>query len=225
MQHHRSLTTLLAIALTTLLTMPAQSQEASRYERLIASPGTAKTVKSFGLGMLAMPDSRDILEPRFTEIWWANNPDVDMNLAQREISLAQFSAQIDAIVDAVGRHKIERLELAGWSSVGTVRNMDLYYAADTPSGPVMFRVTMAMSEGESPWLHGIEVFEGFEESREATRQIMYHPTKRVASMRKPEPKEQPEDGADGEEEPEEEIDVEEVSDAAPSQERGGESAS
>ena len=183
----------LLIALT--VAPGAFSEDASRYEELVQSPGAAKTIQNFALLVLATPVNREVVEEKLKPIWWANNPMLKMDAAERKLAMSELTVQLDAVEKAVVRHEISRLELAGFSLVGTQRCMDFYYAADTARGPVVFRLSVSFENAPRPSLHGITVIQGFEKVRQAEAEIQHRAGKRVASYTaEPKGKEQDEPG-------------------------------
>ena len=90
--------------------------------------------------------------------------------------------QLGRFERAVMRHDIRRLYLAGINRIGTKRNLDLFLAADTAHGPVIFCVSVTLGNKTQAALHEVKTFEGWDEAREADAQIQFHPGDSVASV-------------------------------------------
>lgn len=163
------------------LSVPASAEEPSRYEELMASPGAAKTVQDFALVILATPLRRGQIEAQMRPVWWANHPNINMNDADRTLAMSEFVNQFDEVERVVGGHQLRKLDLIGFSKVGTQRNLELYYAADSKRGPILFRLSLSFNEEGQPTLHGIGVFVGFDAVRDEVVHLQHHAGKRVAS--------------------------------------------
>lgn len=161
---------------------PASAQQQqSRYEELMASEGAAATVRSFAMMVLAMPLQRANIEARMRPLWWASNPELVLSDAEYELAMSDLVTQCDEVERVAGKHKLRKISLAGFSIIGTQRNLDLYYAADSNAGPILFRLSVSFMEGQMQRLHGLAVFEGFDAARDAADKIQHHSGKRVAS--------------------------------------------
>lgn len=175
------LSSLCIVVLLAGLSSPASAEEASRYEELMASPGAAGTVQNLALVVLAAPLRRAEVDAEMRPMWWANDPGLHLNDAERTLAMSEFKNQFDDVEKAVDRHGLLKLDFVGFSKIGTQRNLEFYYGADSKRGPIIFRLSLSFSDQGRPTLHGIRVFEGFDDARDAVAHIQHHAGKRVAS--------------------------------------------
>lgn len=174
---------LVTTGLVALLTTLAVAQTGSRYQELLAAPGTSMTVRSLGLAMLALPLERQHMEQQLMAVWWANNPQLDLGETPRELEIAKLRRQLDRVESVVRQYKLSELSLCGFTQIGTVKNIDLYYAANSNAGPILFRASVAFHDGAAgARLHEIRIYEGFEEARQAVAQISEFAAKEVATI-------------------------------------------
>lgn len=159
----------------------AEDQAPLPYDQLMASPGAVSTVRSFALLVLATPHQRANIETRVRSIWWASNPELELGDAEYELAMSELVTQFDDVERVAGKHKLRKLDLMGFSRVGTRRSLDLYYAADSNVGPILFRLSVSFREGQQPLLHEVKVFEGFKAARTALEQVQFFAGNRVAS--------------------------------------------
>ncbi len=164
------------------LAVPVTAEDSTRYERLLQAPIASSTVFSYANALLVLPQERDSIEEQLSQRWWANNQELSMQAAQRTLLASEFKHQLDEAEQAVRKHEIRRLVLAGFTQVGTVQNLDLYYAGSSLSGPIIFRVSIAFRPDAEPLLFGIRVFAGFEEARDAIAAIQHLAGDRTASI-------------------------------------------
>ncbi len=153
----------------------------NRYGELLTSEATAKTVKSLGMAIVALPHQHDAMTAQIERYFWTRQADVKLEESVREVEEAKLRRQLEAVETLVKKHDLRRLELAGFTPVGTLRNLDLYYAADTPQGPVVIRVSVSLLEA-APRVFEFRLFEGWQQARSGTRQIEHKPGKAVASV-------------------------------------------
>lgn len=194
MTHRTALLTCLALFMLIVAT-PAPAQ-ASRYEELMASPGAAKTVQDIALVILATPLRRDKIDEKMGAIWWANNPTLRLDAAERNMAMSDLKNQLDVVEEVAGREKLRKLDFVGFSKVGTQRNLEFYYASDSARGPIVFRLSLSFGDDGKVTLHGVKVFEGFDASRGAVAEIQHHAGQRVASYTIDPDKKDDEDGGD-----------------------------
>ncbi|MGB0769054.1 MAG: hypothetical protein ACPGYV_15265, partial [Phycisphaeraceae bacterium] len=74
------------------------------------------------------------------------------------------------------------LNFAGFTTLGTINSVELYYAADTMKGPVMFRMSIMFRQEAGPLLYAIDVFQGFAKVREIYQEIDFPPGENIASV-------------------------------------------
>jgi len=187
-------------ALITCLAMSAPfaaGDEKSRYDELIKSPGPLKTIRSLGLMIMAIPNEYEKVYPQIESSWWAKQPEVKMDDAVRKQEISRLQNQLKDIITTVVKHKIRRLHFIGFSQIGTIDQLDLFYAAETPSGPVIFRASVSTINNKPARLHELTVFKGWKESRRAIAQIHHKSGKTTLTMTL-QPKEKPEDDKDRE---------------------------
>jgi hypothetical protein len=96
-----------------------------------------------------------------------------MDEGMRKIEITKLHNQLKSIAVAVGKHKIEELTFIGFSQIGSINYIDLYYAADTPSGPVIFRASVFAPGNKHHLTHEFAVFEGWKQARQAVTQIQH----------------------------------------------------
>lgn len=171
-----------SFALLIVCTSLASKAEESRYDEMLKSASIVNTVKSLGTAFLALPTEREQLEPQLASVWWANNPVLGVGEARRDIEMARFKQQLDGVQDMVVEHRISRLILAGATPYGTVNNLDLFFVAETYSGPMAIRVSVYFSRDRGPFLFAIDSFKGFSDCREVLREIKHPAGKQVFSV-------------------------------------------
>lgn len=160
----------------------AFADDGSAYDRMVKAPAMTTTMKSLSTLIMASPYNGEKVEQEVWRFWWANQPDVDIVEETQNLAAAQMRRQIAAFRKAVLRHKITRLHLTGINMVGTKRNLDLFLAAETAQGPVIFRASVTFREKGKASLHEVKTFEGWDEAREADSQIQFHPGESVYSV-------------------------------------------
>ena len=159
----------------------ADGDSAGRYEQMLASPAHTQTIRSLALLMMSLPIEREVVAPQLQQYAWFNFADAGLSESVQAVERARLEQQLDAIEEAVGDYGIRRLVLAGVTEVGTVQNLDLYFAAATSHGPVMVRASVWFKEGD-PRLFGFEVFEGWDECRPAAAEIQHRAGDQVVSV-------------------------------------------
>lgn len=170
---------LLILALTAT---HAVADTENRYQEMLQSEAHAQTVRSLGFLMLALPHERETVYPQFERYFWINQVDVEISDSVRELEASRLADQVDDVEAIVEERNIDRLELAGFTQVGTIRNLDLFYAADSASGPVMIRASIAFIEDGPPRFHSLRLFTGWDEVRTATGTIQHKADRQTASV-------------------------------------------
>lgn len=177
-----SVSKFLVLAVVLCVSAPAYAEEASFYDRLMSGKTVPTAVKNLALFIFVTPTQREVVDASLKPVWWANHPGLEMGDAEKKRAMGLYKTQFDALGKAVGKYKIRSMKLAGFTQIGTMRNLDLYYAADSAKGPIIFRVSVSFDKNPKPWLHEVKVYEGFKPAREAIAQIQHLPTTRVASF-------------------------------------------
>jgi hypothetical protein len=172
---------LVALLIACLMSSVVFAEGQNRYDEMLQSESHADTVRSIGLGMLAMPYERAVIHPQLTKALWVNSPEVEADETERKAALVRFEKQVEAVQKVVEQYEIRRLELVGFTNVGTVRNLDLYYAANTDHGPVIIRVSVFMTP-KGARLFDFVIFEGWDAARDAFDSIRHHAVGRVAAV-------------------------------------------
>lgn len=160
----------------------ASADDGEAYDRMVKAPALTTTMKSLSMMIMASPYNGEKIEAEVWRFWWANQPGVDITEETQNLAAAQMRRQIATFRRTVLRHDIRQLYLAGINRIGTKRNLDLFLAAETKQGPVIFRVSVTLGDKSQASLHEVKTFEGWEEAREADAQIQFHPGDSVASV-------------------------------------------
>lgn len=144
----------------------AEGESVSHYEELMKSKAYTDSIRTLGLTILALPYEREDLEPQIAQYAWYNQVDAGQDETDRELAASDMRRQLDAVSRVVEKYGIGIVKLIGVSHVGNVNNVDLYYAANTPHGPVIFRVSAYFDPKDPPRLFSLAVFEGWKECRD-----------------------------------------------------------
>jgi hypothetical protein len=179
---------LAGITCFTLMTPPAHAEQNTRYEEMVESPAHSQTIRSFGMMFLAAPTEFEHMYRQLEAIWWAKQPEVEMNDEMREMQISKLRIQLKEIARVVSKHKITRMQFAGYTQIGSMQNLDLYFSANTPSGPIIIRASMSSSIGKKHRLHEFVVYDGWKESRQAVKQIQEKAGKTVVEITYKKPK-------------------------------------
>ncbi len=155
----------------------AAGESESRYAELLQIKSHTMSLRSLGMAILAMPYEGDNLVPQMIEQAWFNHPDAEMDEADRELAASYLRDQLETVANVVAKYNIRELSLIGISFVGSLNNVDYYFAADTAHGPVIFRTTGYFDPNAAPRLFAFKVFEGWEECREIMSSIEHRPGK------------------------------------------------
>ena len=159
----------------------AAGEAESRYEQMLESPAHTQTIRSLALLMMSLPAERETVAPQIQQYAWFTFADAGLSESVKAVEQARLEKQLDDIEEVVADYGIREFVLTGFTEVGTVKNVDLYFAAETSNGPVVVRVSVYFKD-EGPRLFGFEVFEGWEESRAATAGILHRPGQAVVSV-------------------------------------------
>ena len=170
------------VFLPMLVALPTMAADNSRYEEMMRAPATSSTVLTYANALLVLPTERKSLEVQLQQRWWANSPELSLDSSQRKIEAATLRSQLDAAEKAVEKHALRELILMGFTQVGTAQNLEFYYASNSHSGPVIFRVSVVFREDKYPLLFGIHVYEGFDQAREVIPQVQYFAGSRIARI-------------------------------------------
>jgi len=162
--------------------LPVQAQESSEYVDFIRAEATFDTMRSYAMVPLALPFERELLQPQLQQVWWANNPELALKEQRREISNSEFVNHLDRIDQLAEKYRIRKIEFSGFTPIGSNQDLDLYFKARTDIGPIMYRFSVSFRDEGRPLLHGIKVFEGFDASRQAIRDVRIVAGDRVASF-------------------------------------------
>ena len=159
----------------------AAGEAAGRYAEMLESPAHTQTIRSLALLMMSLPIERETVAPQIQQYAWFTFADAGLSESVKAVEQARLDKQLDDIEEVVADYGIREFVLTGFTEVGTVKNVDLYFAAETSNGPVVVRVSVYFKD-EGPRLFGFEVFEGWEESRAATAGILHRPGQAVVSV-------------------------------------------
>ncbi len=159
----------------------AQGESGRRYEQVITFGPLKDSVRILGLMMLALAHERENIEPQLEDYAWYKHPDVELTESAKELEAVAFYRQIAVVAQVVEKYDIRELGVAGFTCVGLPDNLDLYYAGRTAHGPVIIRISICLFE-DGPRLFGMEVFEGWQASREAIAAIDYRAGDRMVSI-------------------------------------------
>jgi len=151
----------------------AEGESVSRYEELMKSKAYTDSIRTLGLTILALPYEREDLEPQIAQYAWYNQADAGLDEADRELAASDMRCQLDAVSRVVEKYGIGIVKLIGITHVGNINNIDLYYAADTPHGPVIFRVSVYFDPADPPRLFSLAVFEGWKECRDVMPSVQH----------------------------------------------------
>ena len=176
-----SLSRMCLMAALALGSASVAGESQSRYGDLLKAEGTAKTVKTLAMVIVSLPHERENTMSKIEPFFWTRQADVRLADAVREVEEAKLRRQLEAVEKLVKKYDIRTLELAGFTMIGTLRNLDLYYAADTPQGPVLIRVSVSLLEA-GPRVFEFRVYEGWEQARAAAREIEHKADKEVVSV-------------------------------------------
>jgi len=172
---------LASLALAVVMPGIAAGETGTRYDDMLKSEAHAQTIRSLAMLMLALPHERETVIPQLEQYAWFNQTDAGLTKSVKELEEARLTKQLDSVEKLVEKYGIRRFALAGFTSVGTIENLDLYFAANTAQGPVVVRISIYFAE-EGPRLFGFEVFEGWQEVRTATAGIEHRPGQAVVAV-------------------------------------------
>ena len=157
----------------------AEGESESRYDEVIKSKAHMDTILSLGVIMLALPHEREGIDPQVAQLAWYNHADAGLDERGKEIAAADMKLQLDTVSEVVEQHGLRRLSLIGLSYVGDLNNLDLYYAANTAYGPVIFRVSTYFDPAGPPRLFSLAVFKGWQACRNIMPRIEQRAGKKV----------------------------------------------
>jgi len=170
------------VCLCALFAFAAKAEEQTRYDQFLQSTGPAATVRTMGLFILASAHEPENVQTQIARFWWSNNPELELSEAQRDLASAAFRKQFETVKRVVQEAGFSSLSFAGFTQFGTINSVEIYYAADSATGPVVFRVSITFRDDAGPLLHDISIFRGFEQAREAIGEIQFVAGKNIASV-------------------------------------------
>lgn len=182
----------LIIALAVLLGAPAPGPAAAAaaadggqtLDDFLESPERARDVKLLGLVIVSQTDP-EVAESNTTELrrsYWAARPGAGLSAEAAEAELARWDAAWDDVVEVVRQRKITTISFAGIDDVLLKKSQDWYYAAITPRGPVLIRLSVQFNLEGPMTLHGVRVWTKWDEVKAVTAAIHLKPGTKVASV-------------------------------------------
>ncbi|MEX2212700.1 MAG: hypothetical protein WD768_01145 [Phycisphaeraceae bacterium] len=169
------------------------ADDSSRYEDLVQSQEHLTTIRSLAVAMMSLPYDRENVVRQLHEHLWANKPDAKLNDATRELENAKLGNQLKTIEKLMVEYEADSLDLIGFTQVGSMNYLDLYYSFETPKGPVVIRASMYFMKGGGR-IFGFVPFEGWDKVRDLQGQIQYRAGKAIASVKLKLPKKEDNDG-------------------------------
>lgn len=161
-------------------------------EEFLKNPEMAKSVALIGQCFLNLGYAGKSAEARqqLKSNYWACKPDSGLTGVQVGVEEARFQHAVDQIAKIVDKRGIDELKFAGLDLVCLVDCQNWYFAAFTPSGPVLIRVHVLFKNGAR--IFGMTVFTDWDVIRQVATDIQIKPAATVLTIkRKATPQAQP----------------------------------
>ncbi len=142
-------------------------------DEFLASSGRMNDVKQIGL-VLASQTDPNVAERNARELrksHWAASPRAALSPPDAEVELKRWDAEWDRVNRVIVDRKITGLSLAGIDLVLLRRTQDWYYAANSPRGPVMIRVSVQYYDDAPMTIHGIRVWTDWDQIKYISERI------------------------------------------------------
>ncbi len=177
--------TILALALAALLlvgdraTLIAAEAEADSLDTFLESAQRAEDVRIMGIVVLSLrnPAMAEAHRKEVAKNYWAFRPDVKLTPAEDELELTRFNGMYDALVATVKQYEVDELFFAGYDDVAIKRCQDWYYAALTPRGPVLIRISIMFKD--SPRIFNMETITGWDEVKRGHKAIEHRAGEKI----------------------------------------------
>jgi hypothetical protein len=143
---------------------------------LMTTPAMAVTIKTLGIfacsGRLSVKDVEHN-KTEFKKNFWAFEPDV--KLSDQEVAEQEkfFDQMWDSVYAVSAEYNVNQVSFIGCDTVLLSQCVDMYYAAFTTKGPVLFKFSVEFKVNEHARLFNAQTYTKWDQIKEIVRGIQH----------------------------------------------------
>jgi hypothetical protein len=134
---------------------------------VLSTPVWSGNVKSLGGILFALKDPKaaEANKLDLKKSFWAFQADANLTPEQLAEETRHFDTMCDSLAQVTRSYDVNAVSFIGIDQVCLIQCQDWYYAAFTPKGPVVFKLSCEFNVGNKARIFGIEEYAGWHRTK------------------------------------------------------------